>query len=115
MSANPQENLSYTLEEYYALLKGSERRFEYWDGEIVLMSGVSRRHAVIQTNLTVLFVNQLKGKCETLGSDLAVKEEMNKAGFVHIYDKMTDIIEIQSISVKLALKEKYDNVEFNPK
>ena len=32
----------FTLEEYYALEKHSDRRWEYWDGEIVCMSGETK-------------------------------------------------------------------------
>jgi Uma2 family endonuclease len=79
--SNPQLETYYTLEEYYALLKGSDRRFEYWDGEIVLMSGGSKEHGIIQRNLMLLIGNRLKEPCEPFGPDIAIKVE-HKAGFV---------------------------------
>lgn len=83
MSALPQTTPNYfTLEEYYGLLKSSERRWEYWDGEVFCMAGVGdRNHVRIQTNLIQAFV-RLKGKCEAFGPDLAVKSELNKSGLV---------------------------------
>lgn len=72
----------YTIEEYYGLLKSSDRRFEYWGGEIVCMSDGSKEHAIIQQNLSVDFGNRLKSPCRGFGPDMAIKAEINKAGFV---------------------------------
>jgi Uma2 family endonuclease len=63
----------YSLQEYFALERASERRFEYRDGEIVGMSGGSIEHAAIASNI----VSQLKvklrgGACCVFGSDLAI-------------------------------------------
>lgn len=77
----PQSETRYTLNEYFALLQGSDRRFEYWDGEIVLMSGGSKEHGIIQRNLMLLIGNRLKEPCEPFGPDSAIKVE-HKAGFV---------------------------------
>jgi hypothetical protein len=33
VASNTQTETYYTVEEYYGLLKSSDRRFEYWDGE----------------------------------------------------------------------------------
>jgi Uma2 family endonuclease len=64
----------YTLEEYYAMLEGSDRRWEYWDGEFVCMSGGSPAHAMISSNVLVELGQKLKGKnCRVLGSDMAIK------------------------------------------
>ena len=49
MSANPKHY--YTLEEYFALEKVGHARYEYWDGDIVCMSGGSKEHARIGGNL----------------------------------------------------------------
>ena len=79
--SNPQLETYYTVEEYYALLGGSDRRFEYWDGEIVLMSGGSKEHGIIQRNLMLLIGNRLKEPCEAFGPNSTIKVE-HKAGFV---------------------------------
>ncbi|MEW6211245.1 MAG: Uma2 family endonuclease [Acidobacteriota bacterium] len=41
----------YTLEEYFALERGGEARYEYWDGDILCMSGGSLQHYLISENL----------------------------------------------------------------
>jgi len=82
VSSNTQTENYYTVEEYYGLLKSSDRRFEYWDGEIVCMAGGTKEHAIIQQNLSVDFGNRLKSPCRGFGPDMAVKAELNKAGFV---------------------------------
>lgn len=63
----------YTLEEYFALEKNGEKRYEYWEGEIVCMSGGSKEHAIIATNITVEIGSQLKRKkCRVFNSDQAI-------------------------------------------
>ena len=37
----------YTIEEYFALEKVGDARYEYWNGDIVCMSGGSKQHAII--------------------------------------------------------------------
>lgn len=49
MAANPEHR--YTLEEYLELERTSEERFEFWDGEIFCMSGVSDEHDAIEGNI----------------------------------------------------------------
>src|SRR5262245_25735926 len=54
----------YTLEEYFALERVGDARFEYWDGDIVCMSGGSQRHYTISDNLHVRLARLLEGgKC----------------------------------------------------
>jgi Uma2 family endonuclease len=53
----------YTLEEYFALEEASEARYEYWDGEIVCMSGGTEHHYIISDNLHAQLSGLLKG-CE---------------------------------------------------
>src|SRR2546425_8521041 len=71
MSSQPQSNW-FSIEEYFALERASERRFEYRDGEIVCMSGGSRQHAGIASNLIRHLGNKLGEGCRVYGSDLAV-------------------------------------------
>jgi Uma2 family endonuclease len=49
MAAHPKRR--YTLEEYFDLDLSTNERFEYWNGEICSMSGVSENHAQIEGNL----------------------------------------------------------------
>lgn len=51
MTAAPK--YKYTLEEYLELDAKSEARLEYWNGEIFDMSGVSKKHARIEINVTL--------------------------------------------------------------
>jgi Uma2 family endonuclease len=76
MAANP-DNLSthfFSLDEYFALEHAGDARYEYWDGEIVCMSGGTRAHGRIVTNVVSRFSLKLAGKrCETFTGDTAVK------------------------------------------
>lgn len=64
----------YTLEEYFGLLEASDRRWEYWDGELICMAGGSPRHAMVSSNVLIELGQKLKGQgCRVFGSDMAVK------------------------------------------
>ncbi len=49
MSANPKHY--YIMEEYFALEKVGDARYEYWDGDIVCMSGGTKEHGQISDNI----------------------------------------------------------------
>ncbi|HEX7314804.1 MAG TPA: Uma2 family endonuclease [Pyrinomonadaceae bacterium] len=75
MTANPKDvpQHYYTLEEYFALEDASDARFEYWDGDILCMSGGSRAHGTIGSNVVVLLGTSLRGgKCRAYTGDIAV-------------------------------------------
>jgi Uma2 family endonuclease len=55
------------------LAKASDRRWEYWDGEIICMSGGSKEHAIIQGNVLKHLSNRLKEHCRAFSADMAVK------------------------------------------
>jgi Uma2 family endonuclease len=62
-----------TPEEYLALERAAERKSEYRDGEIVGMTGASRRHSLITVNVSSELNRQLKGRpCEVHVNDLRV-------------------------------------------
>lgn len=64
----------YTLEEYFALERVGEARYEYWDGEIVCMSGGSRRHYLISDDLHAGLSALLKGRgCRAFTGGMPVK------------------------------------------
>jgi Uma2 family endonuclease len=64
----------YTLEEYFALERASEARYEYWDGEIICMSGGSLHHAIISDNLHGLLRELLRGKnCRAFSGTIPIK------------------------------------------
>lgn len=63
-----------TPEEYLAFERSSEYKSEYLNGEIFAMTGASRRHNIIATNIVVSLGNQLKGRpCELYVSEMRVK------------------------------------------
>jgi len=76
MVANPKDlpRRHYTLEEYFALERVGEARYEYWDGEIVCMSGGTPEHAIISGNLYLSLGQQIAGrKCRAFTADMAIK------------------------------------------
>ena len=52
----------YRLEEYFALEKASDARYEYWDGDLVCMSGGTPKHYILSGNIHFQFSQQLAGK-----------------------------------------------------
>ncbi|MEW6737932.1 MAG: Uma2 family endonuclease [Acidobacteriota bacterium] len=72
MSANPKH--LYTLEEYFALEKTGDARYEYWNGEIVCMSGGSEDHGQICGNIYYYLRAGLSGReCRVFTGDIAIK------------------------------------------
>jgi Uma2 family endonuclease len=64
----------YTLEEYFALERVGDARYKYWDGEILCMSGGSRRHYLISDNLHAGLSSLLKGTdCRAFTGNLPIK------------------------------------------
>jgi Uma2 family endonuclease len=64
----------YTVDEYLAIERASEERYEYVDGEIYAMAGESGEHGDITVNLVGLLFNQLKGKpCRVRSKDTKVR------------------------------------------
>ena len=79
MSALPKQDCKYTVEEYIELLKNSDERFEYFDGEIMSMAGGSISHGDISINLILSLADKLKGRpCRVMGGDTAIKTEKAK-------------------------------------
>lgn len=72
MTALPQRKY-ISPEEYLAAERESLERHEYFDGEIFLMAGSSRKHSLISSNINTSLSNQLKKRdCEVHSSDLRV-------------------------------------------
>lgn len=64
----------YTLEEYFALEKVGDARYEYWDGEIVCMSGGSRQHLMIGYNIQSTLVRRLdESTCRAFSGEIPIK------------------------------------------
>ncbi len=72
MSTQPKTR--YTPEEYLALERAAAYKSEYYDGEIFAMSGASRRHVLIVTNLVGELHGQMKKRdCEVYSADMRLK------------------------------------------
>lgn len=72
MSSQPKTYL--TPEEYLAIERRNEYRSEYVDGEMVAMTGASRRHNLIALNIGGEIRQQLKNRpCEAYVSDMRVR------------------------------------------
>ncbi|MEN3330822.1 MAG: hypothetical protein V7641_187 [Blastocatellia bacterium] len=64
----------YTVEEYLALERASEERYEFLDGQVYLMAGESPDHGTICTNISGQLYNQLKGNpCQVFSKDMKVR------------------------------------------
>ena len=64
----------YTLEEYFALERVGEARYEYWDGDILCMSGGTERHYVITDNVYLKLSGLIEGRnCRAFSSGAPVK------------------------------------------
>ena len=63
----------HTLEEYFALEKVGDARYEYWDGEIVCMSGGTEQHTILSGNIFGELRNKLRGgKCQPYNEGMAI-------------------------------------------
>ncbi|MGH9752343.1 MAG: Uma2 family endonuclease, partial [Blastocatellia bacterium] len=72
MSALPKTR--YTIEEYIELLKNSDERFEYFDGEVVSMAGGKIVHGDIAANIVRHLGNRIADRpCRVSGGDVALK------------------------------------------
>lgn len=63
----------FSLDEYFALEQASDARWEYWDGEIVCMSGGSKEHAIISGNVFFRLRQQVSDECRAFTAELPVK------------------------------------------
>lgn len=76
MAANPKDvpRHYFTLDEYFALELTGDARYEYWDGDIVCMSGGSRAHIQISANIYYRLRQRLEGgPCEAFPAELPIK------------------------------------------
>ena len=64
----------YTLEEYFELERKSEERYEYWNGEVFCMSGVSPEHDQIESNFNFHLRAKLAGRnCRVFLANIRIK------------------------------------------
>ena len=63
-----------TVEEYFELCRNSpDARYEYIDGQAVMLAGGSLNHSRIAANIIGLLQNLLQGGCQAFTSDAMVK------------------------------------------
>jgi Uma2 family endonuclease len=75
MSADPEDTPRhyYSLDEYFALEHAGDARYEYWDGDIYCMSGGSREHGRISSNVHYRLRQRLEGgPCQAFTADTAI-------------------------------------------
>ncbi|HEX9987422.1 MAG TPA: Uma2 family endonuclease [Chloroflexia bacterium] len=81
----------YSPEEYLALERKAEYKSEYFNGQILAMSGASREHNLISGNIFGEIHSQLRGKpCEVYIGDMRVK--VNPAG-MYTYPNVVAVCE----------------------
>jgi len=74
MSAIPITSQQMTLEEYLEFDYNAEGRYEYFDGEVIEMSGGSPEHSLLGSRLSRLLGNQLDPKgCSVYNSEVLIK------------------------------------------
>ena len=76
MVANPKEITwpYHSLEEYFAIEGAGHVRYEYWDGQIVCMSGGTRQHVDIGSNAHFILRRQLVGRnCKAFTAEQSIK------------------------------------------
>ncbi len=74
--------LKYSFEEYLEMEEQAEYKSEFYQGEIWAMSGGTRDHSLIGTNISRVLGNELmNGPCLVFGSDLLVRVGEADASF----------------------------------
>lgn len=81
MTGQPRTNY-LTPDEYLAVERRNEYKSEYIDGEMLAMTGASRRHNLITFNVVKALGRQLEGRpCEGYANDMRVR--IPKRGYVY--------------------------------
>lgn len=74
----------FTLEEYYGIEKASDRHWEYWDSEIVCMSGGTKEHGALTSHIHWLLHGLfIKKGCMAYTEGQAVKCENTPSNYVY--------------------------------
>jgi Uma2 family endonuclease len=77
MATNPQHHW-VSVEEYMELDELGPVRYEYWEGQLVAMSGGNGDHALIATNIIAALRRYVKAPCRLFNSDLKVQVAAGK-------------------------------------
>jgi len=116
-----QPKTTYTPEAYLEIDRGSEFKNEYFNGEIFAMTGASREHNLIASNVNASLNIQLKGRqCEVYVNDMRVKvspgglyaypDVVVVCGAPMFEDKATDTLTNPTVVIEVLSKstEAYD-------
>ena len=72
-----QSQRNQSLEEYFDVENHSDRKFEYFAGQILAVPGASFRHNQIARNIVASLRDRLRGsRCEVLGSLVSAAVEL---------------------------------------
>ena len=112
-----------TPEEYLDLERKADYRSEYLHGEVFAMTGASRWHSLIATNIVRSLGNQLDAKpCEVYASDMRVKvtaaglytypDVVVVCGEPKFEDRFFDTIQNPTLLIEILSKstERYDRI-----
>jgi Uma2 family endonuclease len=73
MSSLAHPRRHFTLDEYFAIERVGDARYEYWDGDIICMSGGTPQHGRLTSSIFRLLSAHLgDGPCDAFTSDQAV-------------------------------------------
>jgi Uma2 family endonuclease len=76
------DRLLMSADEYLAWESTQEERYEYWDGEVVLMSGGTKKHNRVSFNCSKALDRILVNRdCEVYINDIKVQVEANRKYF----------------------------------
>lgn len=106
MGLRARSNYKYTPEEYLALEEKAETKSEYWNGEIVAMSGAHINHQQIVSNITTFLGAKIRGRCRIFPSEMKVWVKKRDKFF---YPDLTIICDAPSF-----YKKRRDTID-NPK
>lgn len=116
---------SFTAEEYLALERAARNKHEFYDGYIVGMSGASRNHNRIQSNLIRILGTKMietNRPCWVAGSDLRVKVSASRffypdvtliCGPEKLDNQFQDNLENPAVVIEILSEstESYDRIE----
>ena len=100
------EKKKYTPGEYLALEEKAETKSEFWNGEIVAVSGAKIDHQQIVANITEFLGSKVRGRCRVFPSEMKVRVKKRNKFF---YPDITIICEQPSF-----YKNRRDTID-NPK
>ncbi len=81
MQTQPLANQKLSLVEYQRLEEETDTRYEYHDGAVFAMSGATRKHSAIASNINRALGNLLPSGCRPFDSDLKIYVESVNKGF----------------------------------